>query len=170
MTRQDRITKTFNSKMIELQSEAPIVGVTKRGHPDLLRFPRFLPLCACCFANPPTLYSVKNPKNQEKRVSGLKNPHFPSPQKRAFRVKKIPIFSVVPCREMGIFSFRLETPFSGVRGNGGFSTPKPSFPDFGVFDPCTGSGGSQLLFAGIPQFVQICSDVFTCAPISFQNK
>ena len=42
---------------------------------------------------------------------------------------------------MGIFW--LETPFSGVVGNGGFSTPKPSFPDFGVFDPCTGSGGSQ---------------------------
>ena len=42
---------------------------------------------------------------------------------------------------MGIFRF--ETPFSGVRGNGGFSTPTPSFPDFGDFDPCTGSGGSQ---------------------------
>ena len=28
-------------------------------------------------------------------------------------------------------------------GNGGFLTPKPSFPDFGVFDPCTGQTDSQ---------------------------
>ena len=35
-------------------------------------------------------------------------------------------------------------------GNGGFLTPKPSFPDFGVFDPCKGrtdsQGKSQKLF------------------------
>ena len=41
---------------------------------------------------------------------------------------------------MGIFC--LETPFSGVRGKGGFSTPKPCFPDFGDFDPCKGRTGS----------------------------
>ena len=29
-------------------------------------------------------------------------------------------------------------------GNGGFSTPKPSFPGFGDFDPCAGLGGLHL--------------------------
>ena len=51
---------------------------------------------------------------------------------------------------MGIFW--LETPFSGVGGNGFFLemgvflTPKPSFPDFGVFDPCKGQTDSQDLY------------------------
>ena len=29
----------------------------------------------------------------------------------------------------------------------GFFTPKPSFPDFGVFDPCAGWTDSQLFAA-----------------------
>ena len=36
---------------------------------------------------------------------------------------------------MGIF--RLKAPFSEAMGNGSFLTPKPSFPGFGDFDPCT---------------------------------
>ena len=38
-------------------------------------------------------------------------------------------------------------PFSGVVGYGGLSTPKPSFPDFVDFDPCTGQMDSQILFS-----------------------
>ena len=34
----------------------------------------------------------RNPQNREERVSESKNPHFPPPQKRAFRVKKPPPF------------------------------------------------------------------------------
>ena len=88
-------------------------------------------------ANPLTLYRGQNPQNREKRVSGSKNSHFRSPQKRAALSPRIPIFLVDPCREMGIFG--LKAPFSGAIGNGSFLTPKPSFPDFGDFDPCRGS-------------------------------
>ena len=35
-------------------------------------------------------YRGRNPQNREKRVSESKNPHFPPPQKRVFRVKKSP--------------------------------------------------------------------------------
>ena len=43
---------------------------------------------------------------------------------------------------MGIFDS--EHPFvSGVVGNGRFLTPKPSFPDFGDFDPCKGQTDSK---------------------------
>ena len=59
-----------------------------------------------------------------------------APEKGALS-PKIPIFLVVPCREMRIF--RLKAPFSGAIGNGSFLTPKPSFPHFGDFDPCRGS-------------------------------
>ena len=61
----------------------------------------------------------QKPQNQEKRVSESKKPPFPPPpQKRASRVKKIPIFPVVPCIEWGFFDSRC--PFSGVGGNGFF--------------------------------------------------
>ena len=36
-----------------------------------------------------------------------------------------------------------EAPFSRVRGNGGFSAPKPSFPGIEDSDPCRGSADSQ---------------------------
>ena len=78
--------------------------------------------------------SGQNSQIQEKRVSGSRNTHFPSPQKRALWVKKIPIFLVKPFREMGIFW--LKAPFSGALRNRSFLTPKPSFPDFGDFDAC----------------------------------
>ena len=43
------------------------------------------------------------------------------------------IFPMVPCIDIGIF--RLQT---GVGGERTFSTPKPSFPNFGDFDPHKG--------------------------------
>ena len=78
--------------------------------------------------------------------------------KEGFRVKKTPIsqgprngrfesknplFLVEPCREMGIV--RLKAPISGALGNGSLLTLKPSFPDFGDFDPCRGRTRSQEL-------------------------
>ena len=42
---------------------------------------------------------------------------------------------------MGIFW--LKPPISGTLGNGSFLTPRPSFPDFGDFDPCRGRTLSQ---------------------------
>ena len=50
--------------------------------------------------------------------------------------RKFPISLVEPCREMGFFS--LKTPFSEAMVNGSFLTPRPSFPDFGEFDPSNG--------------------------------
>ena len=55
-------------------------------------------------ANRSALCRGQEPQNREKRVSESKSAHCPSPQKRAFRVRKSP-FSMwcAPCREMGIF-------------------------------------------------------------------
>ena len=64
------------------------------------------------FANPSALYRGQKPQNQENRVSESKNPRFLAPQKRASRVKEIPIFPVVPRIEMGIF-FASERAFLG---------------------------------------------------------
>ena len=50
---------------------------------------------------------------------------------------------------MGIFG--LKAPFSGAIGNGSFFTPKPSFPDFGDFDPCRGSADSQPFPRALPR-------------------
>ena len=47
-----------------------------------------------------------NPHFPEKRVSGSKNPHFPSPSQRLEKGvfgPKIPIFYVFPCRKKGFF-------------------------------------------------------------------
>ena len=102
-----------------------------------------LNLCEFWFSLKP----LRNPRpctgskiqNQEKRVSESKKPCFPSLQKRAFRVKKIPILSVVPCREMGIFG--LKPPFSWVVRKGDFSTLKPFFPHLqGFLTPVQGRG------------------------------
>ena len=79
----------------------------------------------------------------EKRVSGSKNPHFPS-WKREFSVKKSPFFYKGTQGKWGFFDRKL--PFPGrvrARGNGGFWTPKPSFPLNGDSGPCLGSGESQ---------------------------
>ena len=53
-------------------------------------------------ANPPALYRGPNPQNQEKRVSGLKNPISHDPRKGRVESEN-PIFSVVFCGELGIF-------------------------------------------------------------------
>ena len=96
-----------------------------------------------CVANASALYRGQNPQHQEKRVSGSKKLPFPKAPEKGDLSRKIPIFLVEPCREMGIFS--LKSPFFGGLGNGSFLTPKPSFPDFGDFDPCTGPTRSQPL-------------------------
>ena len=70
------------------------------------------------------------PPKPGKRVSESKKPPFPTTQEKGSLSQKIPISSLQGTTEkMGIF--RLKTPFSGVVVNGGFSTAKPSFPDFG---------------------------------------
>ena len=93
---------------------------------------------------PPTPDRGPNPHFLEKRVLGSKNPHFPSRLQRLEKGvfgPKIPIFYVFPCRKMGIFGPK--TPFSRTRGNGGFWTPKPSFPGNGDSGPGLGSGESS---------------------------
>ena len=76
----------------------------------------------------------KSPKSGKEGFRSPKNPHFPPPQKRVFRVKKSPFLYRALQGKWG-FCW-LGTPFSGVAGNGGFWTPRPSFPDFGEFGPC----------------------------------
>ena len=57
--------------------------------------------------------------------------------------QKVPIFLVEPCREMGIFG--LKAPISGYWEMEVFLTLKPSFPDFGDFDPCRGADAFAIL-------------------------
>ena len=52
-------------------------------------------------ASPLTPYRGQNPQNQEKRVSGSKNSHFRSPQKRAFWAQKSPFLYRVPQGKWG---------------------------------------------------------------------
>ena len=81
------------------------------------------------FANPSALCRAqKTPKMG-------KTPISPHPREGRFE-SKIPICAQGSTGKMGIFLTR--NAFSWVGGNGGFSTQKPSFPNFGVFDPCTG--------------------------------
>ena len=86
-------------------------------------------------------YRGRNPKTAGKEGFGVKKPPFPTTPEKGALSQKIPIF-LVECSvlEMGIFWPR--APFSGVVGNGGFLTPKPSFPDFGDFGPCKGQTNS----------------------------
>ena len=93
------------------------------------------------------------------RVGPVQGSKFPKSGKEGFGVKeilpspnapekrdlsqKIPISLQGSTRKMGIFG--LKASFSGPIGNGSFSTPKPSFPDFGDFDPCRGPTRSQTL-------------------------
>ena len=86
-------------------------------------------------------------------------PESPFPGKEDFGVQKTPIPSPLQRVEKGVsvqkspFSMcslvekkgilRQKTPFSRTRGNGGFWTPKPSFPGNGDSGPCLGSGASQ---------------------------
>ena len=78
----------------------------------------------------------KTPKSGQKRVSESKNSHFPSPQKRASRVKKSPFLYRPPQGKWGCFDSR--RPFLGRWEMGVFRLRNPLFPDFGVFDPCRG--------------------------------
>ena len=82
----------------------------------------------------------KSPK-PGKEDFGVKKLPFPIASEKGALSRKIPIFLVEPCREMGIF--RPKAPFSEAMGNGSFLTPKPSFPGFGDFDPCTVPALSQ---------------------------
>ena len=87
-------------------------------------------------ANASALYrGVKIPKSG-KEGFGVKKLPFPNAPEKGALSRKIPIFCVEPCREMGIF--RLKSPFSGALGNGSFSTPKPSFLILGILTPVQG--------------------------------
>ena len=88
-----------------------------------------------------TAQGSKSPKSG-KEGFGVKKLPFPIASEKGALSRKIPISRVEPCREMGIF--RLKAPFSEAMGNGSFLTPKPSFPDFGDFDPCTVPTLSQI--------------------------
>ena len=69
-------------------------------------------------ANASALHRGQNPQNREKRGFGVEKLLFPKAPEKGDLSRKIPIFPVEPCREMGIF--RLKTPFSGALGNGSF--------------------------------------------------
>ena len=112
------------------------------------------------FDKPPFCESVgpvqgsKSPKSG-KEGFGVKKLPFPITSEKGALSQKIPISLVEPCREMGIFS--LKAPISGALGNGSFLTPKPSFPDFGDFDPCTGPTLSQPPFGFPRDFLSVCA-------------
>ena len=86
-----------------------------------------------------------NPHFLEKRDSGSKNPPFPSSWKREFSVKKSPFFCKGTQRKWGFFDRKLPSA-ARVRaeGNGGFWTPKPSFPENGDSGPVWGQGNRNL--------------------------
>ena len=69
----------------------------------------------CERVRPPT--DVKIPKSGEEGF-GVKKIPFAITSEKGVLSRKIPIFLVEPCREMGIF--QLKTPFSDVMGNGSF--------------------------------------------------
>ena len=98
-----------------------------------------------------------NPHFLEKRVSGSKNPHFPSPLQRLEKGvfgPKIPIFYVFPCRKMGIFGPK--TPFSRTRGNGVFGPRNLLFQEMGIRAPVWGRGNPN---SGLQQYrCQIAND------------
>ena len=73
------------------------------------------------------LTGAEIPKIGQRGFQSQKKPPLPPTPEKGVPSQKIPIFLVVLCIEMGIFC--LETPFSGVVGNGLFFAPKPSFPD-----------------------------------------
>ena len=95
-------------------------------------------------ANVAALYrGPKSPKSG-KEGFGVKKLPFPSdPEKGRFESKKSPFSLSCPAKKWGFFG--LKAPFSGSLGNGSFLTPKPPFPDFGGFDPCTGPPRSQVV-------------------------
>ena len=87
-----------------------------------------------------TVQGSKSPKSG-KEGFGVKKLPFPIASEKGALSRKIPMSLQGSTRKMGIF--RLRVPFSEAMGNGSFFTPKPSFPDFGDFDPCTVPALSQ---------------------------
>ena len=102
-------------------------------------FRRFLKFFSDCESVRPVQGS-KTPKSG-KRVSESRNPHFPPPQKRVVSSQKIPIFHVVPCREMGMF-FSRNALFCGG-GNWVFGLRNPLFQILG-FLPLTPVQGGRF--------------------------
>ena len=94
------------------------------------------------FASPPTLHRGQIPQNQEKRVSESENPHFPSPQKRAFRVKKSPFSLWCPVKKWGFFDSNC--PFPGSWAMGVFRLRNPLFLILGILTPVQGRGVRNL--------------------------
>ena len=113
------------------------LGEGRLGLPGQVWEFRFLP----SFGIPP------NPDPHFQRgLRGPKKTHFPSSWKREFSVKKSPFFQGT-AGDMG--SFWQKTPFCGLcegQENGGFRTPKPSFPGNGGFGPLSGFGWIPSLF------------------------
>ena len=91
-------------------------------------------------ANASALYRGQNPQNREK-FRGQKTPVSQCPRKGRFESKN-PHFSTGLQKENGDFLTQIAL-FWGI-GKWEFLTPKPSFPDFGDFDPCTGPTRSQV--------------------------
>ena len=80
------------------------------------------------------LQGSKSPKSN-KEGFGVKKLPFPSVPEMGALSQKSPFSLWSPVEKWGFFD--LKAPMSGTLGNGSFLTPKPSFPDFGDFDPCT---------------------------------
>ena len=97
-------------------------------------------------AIPPTPDRAPDPHFLEKRVSGSKNPHFPSAWKREFSVKKKSPFSLCSLVEKREFLTE-NSLFQAERGNGGFWAPEPSFPGNGDSGPVWGRGNPKLCIA-----------------------
>ena len=97
-------------------------------------------ICYCSwppkFANPFAPYRGQKPQNG-KEGFGVRKPISPHPGKGRLESKN-PHFPSGALYRNGDFLTR-DALFSGVV----FLTPKPSFPDFGVFDPCKGQTDSQ---------------------------
>ena len=109
--------------------------------------------CKVILRNAFAPYRGQNPQNREKRVSESKNP-ISHHLRKGCSESKNPHFYTEHYKENG--DFRLGTPFSGVLRNGGFFTPKPSFPDFGDSGPCKGqTRSSSYALNPPPQFKKI---------------
>ena len=98
--------------------------------------------CLSWLANPFAPYRGQKLQNREKRVSESKKPLFPPNPRKGVSSQIIPISIQDTTGKWGFFDSR--RPFLGW-GKRVFLTPKPSFPDFGVFDPCKGQTDSQVL-------------------------
>ena len=85
---------------------------------------------------------VKIPKSGKRGFRGQETPIAQCPTKGRFE-SRIPIFFVKPVEIWGFFESK--RPFLGHWEMGVFGPPKPSFPDFGDFDPFRGRTCSQFI-------------------------